>query len=140
LKIIGTTRKDVNESPIDFYSIGHVVFGYTVFFLSFWVSTLLVIEKRLYSLIVTILIGILWEILENTYLAKTKYKFDERKDSVENSLFDILFVFGGGVLSEYCSFLPVFHYIAVTFLVLIVGLVLMEVSSIKTLNTTENNE
>jgi len=137
--IIGTTRKDVNEAWIDFYSIGHLVLGFVVFFISYWFSLLVLrIQFREYLTIFTLIFAVLWELFENICLVKTRFKFDKRKDSVENSLFDIVFVFFGAIICYIMSLLEAF--IIIGFLFMIIGVSVMEVCAILTLNSEDHNE
>lgn len=95
---IANCKEDVSKKPIDFYSIGHILFGYISFLVSLSICVLLqTINPIEYALVSTQCIAVMWEIFENNILIKTKYKFGKCKDSLENSLFDIIFVFLGGV-------------------------------------------
>ncbi|MHA1275295.1 MAG: hypothetical protein ACTSQS_17970, partial [Promethearchaeota archaeon] len=48
-------------------------------------------------LILVIVVAIVWEILENTLLLEWGFKFEGRKDSFVNALWDIIFVIIGGL-------------------------------------------
>jgi len=139
--IIGTTRKSVNEAWIDFYSIGHIVLGFVVFFVSYWFSLLVLrIQFREYLTIFTLVIAVLWELFENICIVKTKYKFDKRKDSVENSLFDIVFAFFGAIICYIMSLFEYDAFIIFGFLFMILSISAMEVCAILTLNSEDHNE
>lgn len=51
-----------------------------------------------FSLLGAIFFGIIWEYFENFILAKTKLKINKMKDSLENSLTDIVFTIIGGYI------------------------------------------
>lgn len=125
--MIGRTKNEVNQCAVDFYSIGHVLFGYLTFFLSYFIlSHIGIIETRLYSIIAVLLVALLWELVENIMLSNTRFKFNCSKDSVENSLFDIVFCFIGGVLGEIFSFLPTYYYFSVSFVFTVIMIILLE--------------
>lgn len=94
----------VGVSPLDSYSIGHVAMGvmawliislgYSIYqyyglppLFELWVVFLL-----------TLLFAVVWELFENVILFKAGLKFESRRDSILNSIWDILFVVLGVVI------------------------------------------
>lgn len=95
-EIIATTRDEVGISWFDFYSIGHICFGLGVFmFFSLFYSIPKArgdtpILSLLAVFILTFIIIIAWEVLENTLFIMLGWKFEGRTDSPQNILTDIL--------------------------------------------------
>lgn len=105
MKLIGTCKEEVNQKPVDFYSIGHILFGY----ISYVISLAVIILNNLpnsfeYALTSTIIIAIIWELFENNVLVNTRFKFNRCKDSLNNSLMDVIFCFFGGLAGLIISF------------------------------------
>lgn len=98
-RLIGKNKADISSNcGIDFFSIAHILFGYisyTLFYLFF--SIINYQEVFFISLFITQSLGLLWEFLENFFFQNRK--FMKKKDSLLNSLFDILFVTIGGIIS-----------------------------------------
>lgn len=96
-EIIATKTSEVGESWFDFFSIGHICFGIGVFlFFSLCYS----IPKArgdtpilsLFAVfILTFIILIAWEVVENTLFLDLNLKYDNRPDSPRNILTDIVF-------------------------------------------------
>ncbi len=112
-EIIATTSEEVGVSWFDFYSIGHICFGIGVFlFFSLFYSIPKArgstpIFSLLFVFILTFIILIAWEVVENTYLYISNLKFENRTDSPQNILTDILFgIIGslGACLNAYETF------------------------------------
>ncbi|MHA1280989.1 MAG: hypothetical protein ACTSQP_00670 [Promethearchaeota archaeon] len=105
LPIVGTDKDEVGRSPIDYFSWGHVDMGIAAFLLLSLINTIpSLIDKTLIyiipyflMLILVIVVAIVWEILENTLLLEWGFKFEGRKDSFVNALWDIIFVIIGGL-------------------------------------------
>ncbi len=105
LPIVGTDKDEVGRSPIDYFSWGHVDMGIATFLLLSLINTIpSLIEKTLIyiipyflMLILVLVVAIVWEILENTLLLEWGFKFEGRKDSFVNALWDIIFVIIGGL-------------------------------------------
>ena len=57
------------------------------------------IDKLPYALIGVLFWALIWEYVENFILAKTKLKIGSRKDSLQNSLTDVLFTGIGGIIA-----------------------------------------
>jgi hypothetical protein len=100
---VGLLDDYVGRSPWDFYSWGHIAFGigaFSIFSLIITLWELFIGPSTLpwyYILIFVIIVGVGWEIIENTILWKLGVKYENRKDSFINAFFDILFVILGGL-------------------------------------------
>jgi len=98
-KYVSQNKNEDGIKALDKYSIRHVVCGMLVFLLSnlFTISMGWIPAEGLWlSLISVIFWGILWEFVENFLLSKTRLKVGRRKDSLRNSLTDIVCNFIGG--------------------------------------------
>jgi hypothetical protein len=98
-----TTVDEVGISWFDFYSIGHICFGIGVFL---FFSLFYTIPKKkgripifslLFVFIITIVIAIAWEILENILFLDLGLKFEGRMDSLPNMVTDVLLCAVGGL-------------------------------------------
>lgn len=100
---VGLLEDYVGRSPWDYYSWGHIAFGigaFSIFSLIITLWELFIGPAMLawyFILIFVIIVGIGWEIIENTILWKLGVKYENRKDSFINALFDVLFVILGGL-------------------------------------------
>jgi len=96
-EIIATKTSEVGESWFDFFSIGHICFGIGVFlFFSLCYSIPKArgdtpILSLLAVFILTFIILIAWEVVENTLFLDLNLKYDNRPDSPRNILTDIIF-------------------------------------------------
>lgn len=111
--LIATERSEVNEKALDFYSFGHLIFGYISYALSVIVCLFLLPKAKMreFALVSAIVIGFVWELLENTvFVHKVSVKFDCRKDSVVNSQMDVLLDTIGAIISMALSY-DVFGYL-----------------------------
>lgn len=110
--LVAYTREEVNEKALDFYSFGHIIFGYITYAVCLLVTYFLLPRAmREYALISAIIIGYVWEILENTiFVHKVSVKFDGRRDSVVNSQIDVLLDTIGAIISMALSY-DVFGYL-----------------------------
>ena len=96
-EIIATNRSEVGLSWFDFFSIGHICFGIGVFlFFSLCYSIPKArgdtpILSLLAVFILTFIILIAWEVVENTLFLELNLKFGNRTDSPQNILTDIVF-------------------------------------------------
>ena len=100
---VATTVEEVGVSWFDFYSIGHICFGIGVFL---FFSLLYTIPKSkghtpilslLAVFIATLVILVLWEVVENTFLFWSNLKFENRPDSIQNIFTDIILGAGGAL-------------------------------------------
>ena len=101
--LVATNISEIGVSFLDFYSFGHIAMGIGLFL---FFSTLIYyflkkvnLKTSLFcSLILSIIGGIVWEIIENILFFKWGIKFEGRKDSIFNLATDLLFVGGGAYL------------------------------------------
>lgn len=102
---IGLLEDYVGRSPWDYYSWGHIAFGIGAFSIFSLIITLWdhyigpAIMPWYWILIFVIIVGVGWEIIENTILWKLGVKYENRKDSFLNAFFDIVFVIVGGLVT-----------------------------------------
>ena len=95
-EIIATKASEVGVSWFDFFSIGHICFGIGIFlFFSLCYSIPksrgdTPILSLLAVFILTFIILIAWEIVENTLFIELNLKFGNRRDSPRNILTDIV--------------------------------------------------
>ncbi len=103
-QIVATTIPEVGISAFDFYSFGHICMGIGIFlfFSLFYVVPMLhgTSDKPWLKLwmvwAITFAIGIAWEFFENIVLYDMGLKFEGRRDSIINSISDIILVGIGG--------------------------------------------
>jgi len=94
----------VGISAVDSYSIGHIAMGVMTFLiLSFFYSiptefNIVPILEMWLIFLLSFVVAVVWEIFENTILWAMGKKFENRRDSILNALWDILFVMLGAVV------------------------------------------
>ncbi|MFX1569754.1 MAG: hypothetical protein ACFFCV_15450 [Promethearchaeota archaeon] len=102
-QFFATTVDEVGISWFDFYSIGHICFGIGIFL---FFSLFYTIPKKkgkipifslLFVFILTVIIAIVWEILENVWFLEMGWKFEGRLDSWPNMITDVLLGAVGGL-------------------------------------------
>lgn len=107
-RFFATTSDDISKAPVDFFSIGHVLMGQIAFFVVYSLLTYVPefyalvgepIEIEFWAAVASIAFGLLWEPFENIILWKLGLKFESKRDSFLNILFDIVFVMGGAYLA-----------------------------------------
>lgn len=94
----------VGVSAVDSYSIGHVAFGV----MSWLIISLLYSVPGNWDLpplvplwgifLLVLAVGVIWEIFENTIFWAMGKKFENRKDSLLNALWDVVFVMLGALV------------------------------------------
>ena len=100
---VGLLEDYVGRSPWDYYSWGHIAFGIGAFsifslMITLWEHYIGPSSMPWYFILIfVIIVGIGWEIIENTILWKMGVKYENRKDTFINSFFDIVFVILGGL-------------------------------------------
>jgi hypothetical protein len=101
--LIATDVSEVGISWFDFYSIGHICLGIGLFL---FFSLFYTIPKKhgtvpifslLFVFIVTVVMAIIWEVIENTIFLNLGWKFEDRADSWQNLSTDILLCAIGGL-------------------------------------------
>jgi len=98
-KIFATKKEEISQSWFDVFSFGHFLKGFLTFIAVyvFLGSIELKIDYYSYSLIAVILGSLLFEIIENNFLAKLKYT--GIRDSFQNSQMDVIFDTIGGLFA-----------------------------------------
>lgn len=101
--LVATNINEIGVSFFDFYSFGHITMGIALFL--FFSTLIYYFLKKVnlktslcYSLILSIIGGIVWEIIENILFFKWGIKFEGRKDSIFNLATDLSFVGIGAYL------------------------------------------
>jgi hypothetical protein len=100
---IGLLEDYVGRSPWDYYSWGHIAFGIGAFSLFSLIITLWELLTGpapipwYFILLLVLIVGVIWEIFENTILWRLGLKYENRKDTFINALFDVIFVIIGGL-------------------------------------------
>ncbi|MFX1454024.1 MAG: hypothetical protein ACFFDB_01485 [Promethearchaeota archaeon] len=104
IPFVGLLEDYVGRSPLDFYSWGHIAFGigaFSIFSLIITIYEFIFLTPAVmpwwWIMTFVIAVGVGWEIIENTILWKLGVKYENRRDSFVNALFDILFVIVGGL-------------------------------------------
>jgi hypothetical protein len=110
-KFFATTKDDIPKAAVDFFSIGHVLMGQIAYFITYSLVNVdfgplyeavgSPIKPNFWAVIVAIVVGIIWEPVENIILWKMGLKFEGKRDSWLNLIFDILFVTGGALLGYF---------------------------------------
>ena len=103
--IVAETKEETGRTPWDYFSWGHVAMGIMSFLLLVLINiiptyvdqALVYIIPYWLMLVLTICVGIGWEIIENTIFVETGLKFENRRDSPINAFWDILFVIIGAL-------------------------------------------
>ncbi len=104
--MIATSREETGRKPLDYFSWGHLGMGVGVFLLwslinlipSMINQAIVNIVPFWFSIVLTIITAIGWEIIENTLFVSIGLKFEHRRDSLANAIADILFVIVGGLI------------------------------------------
>jgi len=109
MKLVGKSEKDLDKYPLDFFSIGHFILGHLTCIIIFFMALFIPFEYLRngilqHFLLITCIFGLGWEIFENNVLINTKLK--KERDSLNNSLCDILCVILGSIM---CAFI-IFHF------------------------------
>ncbi|MEJ2248791.1 MAG: hypothetical protein P8Y70_05230 [Candidatus Lokiarchaeota archaeon] len=103
---IAENVSEVGVSFFDFYSIGHICMGIGVFLFFSLFYTVPMSKQEGYKQvgmplwvvwIITVIIGIAWEFLENIIFYEWGIKFEGRRDSLLNVISDIMLVGVGGL-------------------------------------------
>ncbi len=109
--IIAQNREEVGQKFLDFFSIGHILLGLITYAISFSVILswgVLYNDAKFISLASTFYFGLFWELFENFTRMGMRFRTSEIKDSLINSLSDILFTSLGAVI---CFFLLRYFWI-----------------------------
>ncbi|TFG00219.1 MAG: hypothetical protein EU541_02945 [Promethearchaeota archaeon] len=105
---IAESVDEVGISWFDFFSIGHICMGIGIFLVFSLFYTIPMTKKEGTSQIIlplwvvwiiTVIVGIAWEFIENILFYELGIKFEHRLDSIANIITDIIFVGLGGLFS-----------------------------------------
>jgi hypothetical protein len=92
----------VGENFFDLFTLGHIFFGIVssvlITFLLDWIGFPHDISKLL-SINITLILSLIWELFENCTELGFKFRPIKKKDTLVNSLSDILFSIIGSVLA-----------------------------------------
>ncbi|MFX1237541.1 MAG: hypothetical protein ACFFAS_13380 [Promethearchaeota archaeon] len=104
--VIADSKDEVGITPIDYFSWGHIDMGIGSFILLSLINIVpTLIEKAeeqinnipwWLMIVIVIIIMICWELFENTVLYKFGAKFENRKDTLVNATWDVIFGIIGG--------------------------------------------
>ena len=113
-KILAKNKKGISTAAIDFFSFGHLLGGYFAFII---LNAIYLVIFGFFTIemgiLTAFLCGVIWEIVENTFLLRKNIKFGYRKDSILNSLSDIgMLTLGGYIASIFLEFDLEFFLIA----------------------------
>lgn len=103
--MVAETKDQTGRAPWDYFSWGHVAMGIMSFLLLVLINIIptYVDQALVYlipywvMLVLTIGVGIGWEIIENTIFVETGLKFENRRDSFVNATWDVIFVIIGAL-------------------------------------------
>jgi len=104
LPFIGTVEHYVGRSALDYYSWGHLDMGIAAFLL---ISLFITVTEALigpsildwwFVMVLVIIFGFIWELIENTILHRWGWRPSNRRDSIVNAVWDIFLVCVGGLL------------------------------------------
>ncbi len=103
--IIAETKDQTGRAPWDYFSWGHVDMGIMSYLLLVLINiiptyvdqALVYIIPYWIMLVITIVVGLVWELIENTIFVATGIKFENRRDSFINALWDVIFVIIGAL-------------------------------------------
>ncbi len=105
-ELIAEDISQVGLAWFDFFSIGHICMGVGIFLVLSLFYTIPMskedgesqVKLPLWGVwILTLLIAVLWEVLENMVFIEIGWKFEGRIDSTENIITDIILVGLGGL-------------------------------------------
>ena len=127
-KIFENKKEDISKAAIDFFSFGHLLSGYFVFIILKALFLVILGELiTLLSLLALFLYGVIWEIVENTYLFKRNIKFGYRRDSFLNSSMDVVMLTMGGLIASIFLELNLETFLIVSALFFIGNILLMSI-------------
>ncbi len=104
--LIGYDTDYVGRSPWDFYSWGHINMGIAAFSL---LSLIITISEWMWGpgnalidwwviMVIVLIYALVWEFVENVILWRMGWKFEDRRDSWPNLIWDVIFVILGGAV------------------------------------------
>jgi hypothetical protein len=109
IKFFATSKSDIPYSAVDFFSIGHVLMGQIAYFITYALVNAdfgpiydaigSPLKPNFWAIVVSVIVGIAWEPIENIILWKMGLKFESKRDSILNVVFDIIFVTCGALFA-----------------------------------------
>ncbi len=104
MAIVAETKDQTGRAPWDYFSWGHIDMGIMSYLLLSLINTIpsWVTQSKVdiifwwVMLVLTIVVAVVWELMENTLFIKLGIKFENRKDSLANATWDIIFAIIGG--------------------------------------------
>jgi len=128
IKLFAKNKDDVSKAAIDFFSFGHIIGGYFAFIVSDALFLAIFGEFVIPLCIFTIfLCGTFWEIIENTIFYKKNIKFGYRRDSLVNSVMDVIMFTSGGIIAAVCFELNPNTFLITTAFYYIINVLLMSI-------------
>ena len=102
--VVAESKDQTGRAPWDYFSWGHIDMGIMSFLLlvliniipSYVDQALVYIIPYWIMLVLTIVVAVVWELIENTIFIKMGIKFENRRDSLANAIWDIIFAIIGG--------------------------------------------
>lgn len=90
--MIARTREDYGIAAVDPFSFGHFLKGYilNMTFFTFYIPLFT-------NMLLILFISVLWELIENSNYLREYIKFNKKKDSLVNSVSDIIFAILGAL-------------------------------------------
>lgn len=108
--LVATSIDDVGVAAFDFYSIGHICFGLGVllFFSLFFLIPKYHNNDPIFPLwlvfVLTIIVLVGWEFLENLLFIELELKFENRPDSIINITTDLIFGIIGAIVNTVAAY------------------------------------
>jgi hypothetical protein len=128
IKVFARNKDDVSKAAIDFFSFGHLIGGYFGFIILGAIFLVIFGDFLIsFCIFIIFLSGTFWELIENTLLYKKNIKFGYRRDSVLNSMMDVIFFTNGGVIAAISLEVSIDTFWITTAIFYIVDIVLMSV-------------
>lgn len=139
IKVFARNKDDVSKAAIDFFSFGHTIGGYFAFVVSDALFLVLIGEYLiLLCIFVIFLCGVLWEVIENTFFFKKNIKFGYRRDSLVNSVMDVIMFTSGGIIAAVCFELSPNTFLFTTAFFYIINVLLMSIYANAILSLSRN--
>lgn len=122
MKAFTLRKEDVGKIPLDFYSFGHLLYGYSVNLIIFFILGFLGINGYFLGMgfVASLWASVIWEVIENFTIRKRRYGVD----SLSNSLTDVLLTMAGATISHWWSFAELGLYLglSITWILLMIVL------------------
>lgn len=104
--LIGDTKDEVGKAPWDYFSWGHIAMGVMTFILLSLINTIpSLVSNEIIDIIpwwlmivLAIVVALVWELLENTLFIHLGVKFEGRRDSLVNAIWDVIFAIIGALI------------------------------------------